>query len=113
LQHLFPLILTITLGRRCKKDNRVMNTLDVVRVWVRILSGHCLALPIELTREAPLRCTRPEILRQQYTFSPPVTTREAELHEVELAGVRLLELSSKPELQGGEACASLACVRLA
>jgi hypothetical protein len=54
-----------------------------------------------------------EILRQQYNFSPPDTIRESEVHAVGLDGLTALELSIVPDISGGDACASLACLRLA
>ena len=54
-----------------------------------------------------------EIVRQQFNFSPPHTTREIEDYRVELAGVSALELVVVPEIGGGEARASLAEMRLA
>lgn len=54
-----------------------------------------------------------EILRQQYTFSPPGATREVEGYIVNLAGVTALELTIVPDLSGGDARASLISLRLA
>jgi hypothetical protein len=54
-----------------------------------------------------------EIVRQQYHFSPPGTTREFEDYEVDLAGVTALELRIIPEVSGGEAWASVAQLRIA
>lgn len=54
-----------------------------------------------------------EILRQQYTFSPPDTTRETEDYGVELNGVRALELQIVPDISKSGACATLAQLRLA
>jgi len=54
-----------------------------------------------------------EVLRQQYAFSPPGTIREVEDYSVKLDGVRALELSIVPEISGGDACATLAQLRLA
>ena len=48
-----------------------------------------------------------EILRQQYTFSPPSTEREVEDYTVDLDGVTALELSIVPDISGREARASL------
>ena len=48
-----------------------------------------------------------EIVRQQYTFSPPDTHREVEEYETKLDGVTALELRIVPEISGGEARASL------
>lgn len=54
-----------------------------------------------------------ELLRQQYTFSPPGTTKEVEEYWVELDGVDVLALTIIPDISGGPARASLAEVRLA
>jgi hypothetical protein len=54
-----------------------------------------------------------EILRQQYTFSPPGATREVEDFVVNLYGVTMLELSIGPDLSRGDARASLILLRLA
>ncbi len=49
-----------------------------------------------------------EIVRQQYTFSPPGTAREVEDYAVDLPGVTALELHVVPDISGGESRASLA-----
>lgn len=54
-----------------------------------------------------------EIVRQQYTFSPPGTTREYEDYAVDLEGVTMLELTIVPDIGGVGALASLAQLRLA
>jgi len=54
-----------------------------------------------------------EIVRQQYNFSPPTTTRECEDYSVDLGGLTTLELSIVPDISGGPARASLAQLRLA
>ncbi len=54
-----------------------------------------------------------EVVRQQYTFSPPGTTREAEEYRVDLDGVTALELRIIPDIDGGDARASLKQLRLA
>jgi hypothetical protein len=54
-----------------------------------------------------------EIVRQQYNFSPPTTTREAEDYNVNLDGCAELELSIVPDLRGSTAHASIAELRLA
>ena len=54
-----------------------------------------------------------EILRQQYHFSPPGTTREIEDYEVDLNEVRALELRIVPGIGGHEAWAKLEELRLA
>ncbi len=48
-----------------------------------------------------------EILRQQYNFSPPLTTREVEAISVDLKQVKALELRIIPDISGGEVCAKL------
>ncbi len=54
-----------------------------------------------------------EILRQQYTFSPPGMTRECEDYAVDLAGVTALEARIVPDISGGDARASVAQFRIA
>jgi hypothetical protein len=54
-----------------------------------------------------------EIVRQQYNFSPPDTTRELEEYDVALNALARLELRIVPDISGGDACASLARLRLA
>jgi hypothetical protein len=53
-----------------------------------------------------------DILRQQFTFSPPGATREVEDYTVNLDGVTALELTVVPNISGGDARASLASLRL-
>jgi len=53
-----------------------------------------------------------EIVRQQWTFSPPESTREIEEYQVDLSNVTLLELVIKPNIGGGLARASLKNLRL-
>jgi hypothetical protein len=60
-------------------------------------------------RDEPLR----EIVRQQWNFSPQGSTSEIEDYQVNLADLRVLELAIKPDISGGNACASLAAWRVA
>ena len=53
-----------------------------------------------------------EIVRQQYSFSPPGTTREVENYVAELEGVNVLELTLIPDVGGGDSRASLTMMRL-
>ena len=53
-----------------------------------------------------------DILRQQYTFSPPGAAREVEDYTVNLNGVTALELTIIPDISRGDARASLASLRL-
>ncbi|WP_460905228.1 hypothetical protein [Spirosoma areae] len=52
------------------------------------------------------------IVRQQYTFSPPGTIREVEDYQVDLAEVKLLQVTIIPSLSGGLSYASLKALRL-
>ena len=52
------------------------------------------------------------IVRQQWTFSPPESTREVEEYQVDLSNVTVLELVIKPNISGGLARASLKNLRL-
>jgi len=54
-----------------------------------------------------------EILRQQYHFSPPNTTREVEHYQVRLCRLKALELKIVPDISGGESYAKLKLLRLA
>ena len=54
-----------------------------------------------------------EIVRQPWNFSPHGATRETEDHRVDLPAVTVLDLSIIPDRSGGNACASLAQLRLA
>jgi hypothetical protein len=54
-----------------------------------------------------------EIVRQQYNFSPPDSSREVEDYAVDIDGLVQLELSIIPDISGGDAHASLARLRLA
>jgi hypothetical protein len=53
-----------------------------------------------------------EILRQQYHFSPPLTTREIENVTVDLKQLKALELRIIPDISGGDVCAKLTRLRL-
>jgi len=53
-----------------------------------------------------------EIVRQQWNFSPPETTRELEEYHVELSDVTVLELVIVPDISRGTARASLRSLRL-
>jgi hypothetical protein len=72
----------------------------------------------ERTQEFVLRwsgdsgCSLREIVRQQWNFSPPKTTREVEEYPVELSGVTVLELVIVPDISRGAARASLKSLRL-
>ncbi|HXW06857.1 MAG TPA: hypothetical protein VD833_16605 [Vicinamibacterales bacterium] len=54
-----------------------------------------------------------EIVRQQFTFAPPGTTREREEYAVDLDHVVALELAIVPDISGGEARATLQKLALA
>jgi len=54
-----------------------------------------------------------DIVRQQFTFAPPGTTREREDYAVNLVDVSALELSIVPDISGGDAVATLQQFRIA
>ena len=54
-----------------------------------------------------------ELIRQQWNFSPPGTTREDEKYDVDLRQATLLELMIVPDQGGGTSRALLASLRLA
>jgi hypothetical protein len=54
-----------------------------------------------------------DIVRQQYTFNPPFTSREVEDFNVDLGGVSALELKILPNISGGSTHASLTRLPLA
>jgi hypothetical protein len=54
-----------------------------------------------------------EIVRQQWNFSSPNATREAENYAVELSNVTLLDLTIEPDKENSKARASLLSLRLA
>ena len=53
-----------------------------------------------------------EIVRQQWNFSPPLTTHEVEDYRLDLPGVTALDLTIIPDISGGEARAKLSQLRL-
>jgi hypothetical protein len=53
-----------------------------------------------------------EIVRQQWNFSPPNTTREVEEYNVQLSDVTVLELIIVPDMSRGAAHASLKSLRV-
>jgi hypothetical protein len=73
---------------------------------------------IERTQEFVLRWSADyggsfqEIVRQQWNFSPPNSTRDVEDYRVELSGVNVLELAIVPDISGGMARASLKSLRV-
>jgi hypothetical protein len=53
-----------------------------------------------------------DVVRQQWTFSPPVTETECEEYKLDLPSAAGLELSIRPDISGGEAQALLESLRL-
>jgi len=53
-----------------------------------------------------------EVVRQQWNFSPPNTSREVEEYQLNLSGVTVLELIIVPDISRGSAHASLKSLRL-
>jgi hypothetical protein len=56
--------------------------------------------------------TYQHIVRQQYTFSPAGTTRQLETYQVNLRGVKVLEVKIVPDINNSGAYASLLQLRL-
>lgn len=56
--------------------------------------------------------TYQQVIRQQFNFSPPFTTREEEDYRVDLVAVTDLELIIVPDVSGGGAYASLTELRI-
>ncbi len=54
-----------------------------------------------------------EIVRQQWNFSPEGANSQAEVHQVDLSGVTVLELIITPDIGSEHAVASLAELRVA
>jgi hypothetical protein len=71
------------------------------------------------TQEFTLRCSSvqgglsKEIVRQQWNFSPGGSTSEVEEYQTSLDGVAVLELAIQPDLERGDARATLAEWRIA
>ena len=57
-------------------------------------------------------CSYHDIVRQQYNFSPPHTTEEREVYQVDIGNVTDLELRVIPDISGGSARASLERLRV-
>jgi hypothetical protein len=53
-----------------------------------------------------------DMVRQQWNFSAPTSTREIEEYSVQLSDVALLELTIVPDISGGAVRASLKSLRL-
>ena len=84
------------------------------KIWLNFIENE-----VERTQEYILRWSPDggqsfqDIVRQQWNFSPSGSKSQAEEHHVELPAVTVLELSIIPDISGGNACASLAKLRLA
>jgi len=63
--------------------------------------------------QAPNESISRDLVRQQYTFSPPTTTREVEQYTVALDAVSVLELQIVPDISDRDAKARLSEWRLA
>ena len=53
-----------------------------------------------------------DVVRQQWTFSPPITETECEEYNVNLPSATALELSIRPDMSGGPTRASLESLQL-
>ncbi len=57
--------------------------------------------------------TPQEIVRQQYNFNPPQNTSEVEDYQVDLHGVKVIELRIRPDISGGDIRAALCLIQVA
>jgi len=86
---------------------------------LKLIRLHFVETRIERTQEYVLRYSSDggksshEIVRQQWNFSPEGTSSEMEEHHVDLQIVSILELIIIPDINGGEARASLETLQLA
>jgi hypothetical protein len=78
-----------------------------------VFEEHTQARTQEFTLRAVTSHGEREIVRQQFTFSPPGTTVEREEYATNLDGVLRLELAVIPAIDGGNAVASLKEWRIA
>ena len=78
-----------------------------------VFEEHSHARTQEFVVSASTRDGRREIVRQQFTFSPPGTTVEREEYATHLDGVSQLELAIIPAIDGGDAVATLREWRIA
>jgi hypothetical protein len=80
----------------------------ISRIWLLFEdSEHVRTQEFVLRWSSEQRETFREIVRQQWNFSPPDSTREIENYKVDLADVSVLELIIVPDNRGGEARASI------
>ena len=77
-------------------ETEVARTQEITLGWSSVQSGHS-----------------QEIVRQQWNFSPAGSTSEVEEYQTDLDGVAVLELAIQPDLEGGDARATLAEWRIA
>jgi hypothetical protein len=86
--------------------------LDIRRIWLEFTESD-----VERSQEYAVRASQDgesfqDVVRQQWNFSPNGATSQREEHQVELSGVRVLELSIRPDYAGSPALASLTALRL-
>ena len=83
------------------------------RIWLRFIE-----LETERTQQFTLKWSKDEtdalrpLFQQQWNFSPSGSTSQIEDYEVDLDGVRVLQLVIDPDIARGSAVASLASWRL-
>jgi hypothetical protein len=87
---------------------------NLSRIWLVFDVGrNILTLEFVLRWSSDVGETFHEIVRQQWNFNPPHSTRETEDYAVDLVGVTTLELIIVPDKSGGKVKASLDRLRLA
>ncbi len=65
-----------------------------------------------LAWSGPNQTTPREIVRQQYNFNPPHNIDEVEDYQVNLQGVKVLELRIRPDISDGNIRASLELIQI-
>lgn len=86
--------------------------LAIRRIWLEFTEND-----VERTQEYAVRVSQDgesfqDVVRQQWNFSPNGATDQREDHQVELSGVRALEVWVRPDYTGSPAVASLKVLRL-
>jgi hypothetical protein len=105
--------------RAAKKGEQVIRVVFDEPQTLHRISLRFSETKIARTQQFALRWSGPggqtlhEIVRQQWNFSPDVSTEEFEDYRVNLNGVSALQLTIQPEITDGNAVATLDCWRLA
>jgi hypothetical protein len=100
--------------RACEKGEQQIRIIFDQPMSVRRIHVKFVETKVERTQEFTIRWASAEggptreVLRQQWNFSPTGSCNEVEDYEVCLDGVSALELAITPDLESGDALATLA-----